>query len=75
MPLAFRAQKYLSGLRYPARKNVVLRHAWQRGAGEDTRLSDILLMLPDRLYEDPTDLSAELGHLDALRPRKNARRP
>jgi hypothetical protein len=75
LPLTFRAQKYLRGVSYPASKAQLLKHAWQRGAGEDTHLSQVLLALPERLYEDPIDVVDELARVDATMTRKNGRRP
>lgn len=75
LPLTFRAQKYLGGLRYPARKADLLKHAWQRGAGEDTHLSEVLLALPERVYGDPIDVADTLGRVDAIKTRRNGSRP
>ena len=58
-PSPFRIQKYLDGLRYPARKQQVLERARSRGADSD--LLQLLLLLPDRDYESPISLSCEVG--------------
>lgn len=58
-PSAFRVQKYLGGLRYPARKDDVLDRARSRGA--DAQLLSLLISLPDRAYESPISLSCEVG--------------
>ena len=58
-PSPFRIQKYLGGLRYPARKQQVLERARNRGADSD--LLQLLLLLPDRDYESPISLSCEVG--------------
>jgi hypothetical protein len=58
-PSPFRIQKYLGGLRYPARKQQVLERARSRGA--DSALLELLLLLPERDYESPISLSCEVG--------------
>lgn len=58
-PSPIRVQKYLAGLRYPARKHQVLERARSRGA--DAQLMSLLLALPDRDYESPISLSCEVG--------------
>jgi hypothetical protein len=63
-PSPFRVQKYLAGLRYPARKREVLERARSRGA--DAQLISLLLTLPDRDYESPISLSCEVGRQAAL---------
>jgi hypothetical protein len=60
MPLTpFRIQKFLGGLRYPARKEQVLERARQRGA--DERVLGALHTLPDRAYESPISISRQIG--------------
>jgi len=58
-PSPFRIQKYLAGLRYPARKEQLLERARSRGADED--LLRVLGVLPDRDYESPVSLACEVG--------------
>ena len=58
-PSPFRVQKFLAGLRYPARKHEVLERARSRGA--DAQLISLLLLLPERDYESPISLSCEVG--------------
>jgi hypothetical protein len=58
-PSPFRVQKYLAGLRYPARKHEVLERARNRGA--DSQLLGLLGLLPDRDYDSPIALSCEVG--------------
>jgi hypothetical protein len=55
----FRIQKYLGGLRYPARKPQVLDHARHRGA--DATVLEALGSLPERNFESPVDLSRHVG--------------
>jgi hypothetical protein len=63
-PTALRVQKFLGGLRYPARKHEVVRRAQERGADEQVMLA--LLRLPDRPYESPIVLSCEVGRQDEI---------
>jgi hypothetical protein len=58
-PSPFRIQKYLAGLRYPARKHDLLERARSRGADEE--LLRVLGLLPDRHYESPVSLACEVG--------------
>jgi hypothetical protein len=58
-PSPFRVQKFLAGLRYPARKHEVLERARSRGA--DAQLIRLLSLLPERDYETPISLSCEVG--------------
>ena len=55
----FRIQKFLGGLRYPARKDEVLERARERGA--DERVMGALRRLPDRPYDSPIAVSREVG--------------
>ena len=59
LPVSFRIQKYLAGLRYPAGKGDVFQRARDRGA--DAELLRFLGALPDRDYESPVSLACELG--------------
>jgi hypothetical protein len=52
----FRIQKFLGGLRYPARKEQALERARQRGA-----VMGALSRLPARAYDSPITLSREVG--------------
>jgi hypothetical protein len=52
-------QKFLAGMRYPARKHQVLERARSRGA--DRELLGLLMMLPERDYESPISVSCEIG--------------
>lgn len=58
-PTPFRIQKYLGGLRYPARKDEAIERARLRGA--DAQVIDLLDALPDRTYNSPISLSCEVG--------------
>ena len=58
-PTPLRVQKFLAGLRYPARKHEVLARARERGADEQVML--VLLELPECAYESPIALSCEVG--------------
>jgi hypothetical protein len=56
----FRIQKFLGGLRYPARKEQVLERARERGA--DEHVLGALRRLPDdRAYDSPISLSREVS--------------
>lgn len=55
----FRVQKFLAGLRYPARKEQALERARQRGA--DPNVLGALHRIPDREYDSPVALSREVG--------------
>jgi len=58
-PTPFRIQKYLAGVRYPARKDKVLERAQQKGADEQVLAA--LRQLPDDEYESPIALSCAVG--------------
>lgn len=68
-PSPFRVQKFLAGMRYPARKHEVLERARSRGA--DAQLMSLLLLLPDRDYESPISLSREVGRQAELSRNSN----
>jgi hypothetical protein len=55
----FRIQKFLGGLRYPARKAQVLERARERGADEQVMAA--LNRLPDRAWDNPISLSRDVG--------------
>jgi uncharacterized protein DUF2795 len=57
--MAFRIQKYLGGLHYPALKPQIVDRARELGA--DPHVLHVLLRLPDRAYESPVVLSCEVG--------------
>lgn len=57
--MAFRIQKYLSGLHYPALKPQIVERARELGA--DPHVLHVLLRLPERAYESPVVLSSEVG--------------
>jgi uncharacterized protein DUF2795 len=61
--MAFRIQKYLSGLHYPALKPQIVDRARELGA--DPHVLHVLLRLPDRAYESPVVLSCEVGRQSA----------
>jgi hypothetical protein len=58
-PTAFRVQKYLAGLRYPAAKPQILERARAKGADDATMRA--LASLPEREYESPISLSCEVA--------------
>jgi hypothetical protein len=58
-PTAFRVQKFLAGLRYPACKPEIIDWALHKGADEETMRA--LLGLPERDYESPISLSTEFS--------------
>jgi hypothetical protein len=62
-PTAFRVQKYLAGLRYPAAKPQILERARERGADEEALRA--LHGLPEREYPSPIALSCEVGRVAA----------
>jgi hypothetical protein len=62
-PTAFRVQKYLAGLRYPAAKPQILERARARGADEETLRA--LGCLPEREYASPIALSCGVGRVAA----------
>ncbi len=55
-------QKHLSGVDYPAGKQELLEAARRQGADEEALST--LERLPDREYDGPNSVSAEVGHLD-----------
>lgn len=58
-PHPFRVQKFLAGIRYPARKGEVVERA--RLGGADAELLDVLTLLPEREYDSPISVSCEIG--------------
>lgn len=55
----FRLQKFVAGLRYPARKQALIERARQLGA--DEAVLSALMLLPDRTYHSPVALAMEIG--------------
>jgi hypothetical protein len=58
---AFRIQKFLGGLRYPAAKLQIVERARARGADEE--LLRALHVLPEVVYPSPVALSRDVGRL------------
>jgi hypothetical protein len=54
-------QTFLEGVRYPLGKEDLLREVQERRAGADVRAT--IERLPDRRFEDPTDVSRAIGEL------------
>ena len=52
-------QRYLGGIDYPASKQTIIETAEDSGAGDD--VLEALERLPERDYDDPTDVSSELS--------------
>ena len=59
LPVAFRIQKFLGGLHYPASKRDIVERARARGA--DETLLGALGALPERPYESPVALARIVG--------------
>jgi hypothetical protein len=59
-PEFIEVQKALRGVSYPASKEQLIRHAQENGAGEDAL--DALRALPDKEYDGPNEVSAEVAH-------------
>jgi hypothetical protein len=53
------AQKYLSGMDYPATKADIVEHARGQGAGDD--VVQALDRIPDREYDGPNAVSEEIA--------------
>lgn len=51
-------QEYLGGIDYPAEKDDVVAHAQEKGAGE--KVMNALEQLPDKTYENPSDVNEAL---------------
>jgi hypothetical protein len=58
-PIFIEVQKHLGGVDYPASRDELVAAAQESGADEETLQA--LRDLPAKDYEDPTDVSAELG--------------
>lgn len=54
-PNFIEVQKFLGGIDYPASRDDLVRKAEDSGAGDE--VLDALRNLPDRRYEDPTEVS------------------
>ena len=52
-------QRYLGGIDYPASKREIIETAEDSGAGDD--VLEALERLPERDYDDPTEVSSELS--------------
>jgi hypothetical protein len=55
-------QKHLSGIDYPVGKQQLVEHV--RSQGADEQALQTLERLPDREYDGPNAVSAEVGNLD-----------
>ena len=55
------AQAFLDGVEYPVGKDDLLELAEQHRAGPEVKAT--LERLPDRRFEDPTDISRAIGEL------------
>jgi len=55
-------QKALKGLDYPASKDEIVELASKNGVGDDIRAA--LEGLPDKQYDDPTDVNEAVGSGD-----------
>jgi len=52
-------QRYLGGIDYPASKQTIIETAEDSGAGDD--VLEALERLPERNYDDPTEVSSALS--------------
>jgi hypothetical protein len=52
-------QRYLGGIDYPASKQTIIETAEDSGAGDD--VLEALERLPERDYDDPTEVSSQLS--------------
>ncbi|QIN80376.1 DUF2795 domain-containing protein [Rubrobacter marinus] len=53
------AQKFLSGVNYPASKDEIVQTAEQQGADDD--ILSVLRQIPDRQYDGPNAVSHEIS--------------
>ena len=53
------AQKFLSGMNYPASKDEIVRHAEGQGADDD--ILSVLRQITDRQYDGPNAVSHEIS--------------
>lgn len=53
------AQKFLSGMNYPASKDEIIQHAEGQGADDD--ILSVLRQIPDRQYDGPNAVSHEIS--------------
>lgn len=58
-PSPIQVQKYLGGIDYPASKDQILDTA--KNSDADDAVLNALQNIPDKSYDSPTDVSAELG--------------
>lgn len=58
-PIAFRVQRFLRGLHYPASKAKVIEHAMQHGA--EAEVVRALHALAEKVYESPTSLARSMA--------------
>lgn len=61
VPNPIQVQKFLGGLDYPVAKQEVVEQARKKGA--DANVMDALERIPDRQYDSPVSVSAEIGKL------------
>lgn len=61
VPNPVQVQKFLGGLDYPVGKQELVEQARKKGA--DANVMDALERIPDRQYESPVAVSAEIGKL------------
>ncbi|MCL5026234.1 MAG: DUF2795 domain-containing protein [Chloroflexi bacterium] len=54
-------QKYLKGMKYPAKKQDLIARASQEGADENVRRT--LQQLPDQQYQTPAEVSQAVGRI------------
>lgn len=54
-------QSFLDGVRYPTEKGELLRQARREGASETVRST--IQRLPERRFQDPTEVSTAIGNL------------
>ncbi len=54
-------QKFLKGVDYPVKKQILLDHAKRNGA--DDNVMQALQNLPDKNYEGPTGIAKEIGKM------------
>ncbi len=54
-------QKFLKGIDYPAKKQILLDQAKRNGA--DDNVMQALQGLPDKSYEGPTGIAKEIGKM------------
>jgi hypothetical protein len=55
-------ETYLIGLEYPATREDIILHAESRSAPEE--IVDLMYRIPDRLYDNPEDITYEVCNLE-----------